>query len=248
MFTRNIPYLHALESEVHVWLAAPGAVTDTACLKRYTAMLDTREGARWRRFRFEHDRRLFLVAHALLRRALSCYADVEPSDWRFAHGRYGRPEISAPRLPVRLRFNLSHTDGLAACVVALEDACGIDVERIDRPCRMRAIAAKVFAGPERHDLQALEGGEAYRERFMTYWTLREAWCKAQGTGLAHVDRAVWFEPGRGETVGVHGVSAHAAGGGHWHAMVRKPTAAHLLAVAVHCSGICKPLVSRFAEP
>jgi len=247
--TRNNPYLDALESGVHVWLATPDAGTGSACEKRYAALLDAQEGARYRQFRFERDRRLYLVAHALLRRALSRYTDVEPCDWRFAPGRHGRPEISAPRLPVNLRFNLSHTDGLAACVVTLEDACGIDVERIDRSCRMQSLAAKVFAGPECTDLQALEGRPAYRERFFTYWTLHEAWCKARGTGLAqvHSDSPVWFEPETGENVRVHGVDARDDGAGGWHARIQHPTAAHLLAVVVHSREGGKPVVSRFME-
>jgi len=241
--TSNVSYVDALESEVHVWLARPEAVTDAAYLADCIAMLGDDERERYGRFRFEQDRHLFLVAHALVRRVLSCYVDVDPADWRFVSGAHGRPEIAAPLLPVNLRFNLSHTSGLAACVVTVNDACGIDVERLDRRTRMRAIAAKLFAEPEVYDLLEREGSAVYHERFFTYWTLREAWCKALGTGLAHGDRAVWFGLDGLEAVRLHGVA------GHWQFAVTKPTDAHVLAVAVsNADGIDKAVVSRFVEP
>lgn len=238
-----------LDSEVHVWLARPEAVTDAACLTRYTAMLDTRERGRYRRFLFENDRRLFLVSHALVRRVLSGYVDVDPSAWRFAGGRHGRPEIAAPRPPVNLRFNLSHTDGLAACVVTLEHACGIDVEKIEDRARMQAVAAKVFAGPEQRDLRRLEGTPAYQPRFFAYWTLREAWYKALGTGLAHADRTVWFELDEGGVTRMCGAGERDGGTGVWQTAVLRPTAAHMLAVAVRgADNVSKRIVCRFVEP
>lgn len=249
VFTSNASYAHALESEVHVWLARPDADMDEARLAECLNMLGSEERARYRRFRFEQDRHMFLLAHALVRRVLSWYADVDPSDWHFTRGAYGRPEIAALSSPLNLRFNLSHTPGLAACVVTLENACGIDVERLDRRPPMRAIAAKLFAGPEQSDLLAQEGSAAYYERFFTYWTLREAWCKALGTGLAHVDRSVWFELDGHDVVSMHAPAGEETAAGYWHFTVLKPTAAHGLAVAVcGTDGIDKPVVCRFVEP
>ncbi|MGB5473429.1 MAG: 4'-phosphopantetheinyl transferase superfamily protein [Gammaproteobacteria bacterium] len=243
MSTSNVSYVDALESEVHVWLARPDAVTDAAYLADCIAMLGDDERERYRRFRFEKDRHLFLVAHALVRRVLSCYVDVGPADWHFVSGAHGRPEVAAPPLPVNLRFNLSHTSGLAACVVTLNDACGIDAERLDRRPRMRAIAAKLFAGPEVQDLLDREGSAVYHERFFTYWTLREAWCKALGTGLAHEDRSVWFDLDGCDAVRLHGAA------GQWQFAVQKPTTEHVLAIAVlGTDGIDKAVVSRFLEP
>ena len=248
MVTSNASHIDALESEVHVWLARPDDMTDTRHLADCIAMLCGAERERYLRFRFEQDRHLFLVAHVLLRRVLSCYIDVDPADWRFVSGIHGRPEILSPVSPVKLRFNLSHTGGLAACVVTLENACGIDVERIDKRPRMRAIAARLFADPEQRDLHALEGTEGYQDRFFTYWTLREAWYKALGTGLAHADRSIWFELDRHETVRMRGAAGAGGVDGFWHCAVLKPTAVHRLAIAVRSTdGFDKPVVCRFVD-
>jgi 4'-phosphopantetheinyl transferase len=243
--TSRATRLAALESEVHVWLARPDAARCADCI----ALLDAGERARYRRFRFPDDRYLFLVAHALLRRALSRYVDVEPSAWRFGRRAHGRPEIVAPYLPVRLRFNLSHTAGLAACVVTLENDCGIDVEGVAERRNMPGIADRMFAGPEQRDLRARAGEADYTERFITYWTLREAWCKALGTGLAHTDRRVWFEPLGGSDVRIHGTHGPGEGAGRWQCVMLQPTATHRLAVVTaRTSAADMPVVCRFIEP
>jgi 4'-phosphopantetheinyl transferase len=247
--TLNMSRLQALESEVHVWLATPACVADPVQQARRIGMLCATERDRYRRLRFDADRRLFLVAHALVRRVLSSYANVDPAAWAFGSATHGRPEIAAPALPVRLRFNLSHTGGLAACVVTPGSDCGVDVERIVERPRMLAIAAKVFAEPERRELHRLQGTPACRERFYAYWTLREAWCKARGTGLAQSDRSVWFEPQRDGCARVHGAAGREAGDGGWQAVLLRPTVEHMLAVAVHdAGGPGKPVVCRFIDP
>jgi 4'-phosphopantetheinyl transferase len=57
--------------------------------------LSDSERARCRRFLFEEDRVSFIVAHALLRTALSRYAAASPGEWRFSTSGHGRPEISS---------------------------------------------------------------------------------------------------------------------------------------------------------
>ncbi len=249
VLTTRPSHASALESEVHVWLARPGAAADSVHQADCIALLCADEIARYRRFRFAQDRRLYLVSRALLRRVLSTYVEIEPVDWRFTRGAYGRPEIAGPASGVNLRFNLSHTQGLAACVVTLESDCGIDVERIVGRRMIPEIAAKVFAEPEQRDLCEREGTAGYRERFFTYWTLREAWCKALGTGLAHADRSAWFELDEAGVCRIHGHSRQQGASGYWQTAVMRPTQEHVLALAIHGTEVVdKPVVCRFIEP
>jgi 4'-phosphopantetheinyl transferase len=238
------PYLDALAAEVHVWLARPDPVRYGAA---QLALLDATEQDRYRRLRYPDDRRLFLTAHVLVRRALSLYTVVDPAAWRFASHAHGRPELAAPALPVNLRFNLSHTAGLAACVVSVDEACGVDVERVTARRNLPGIAARVFAPPERRDLEARGDGRDYVDRFYTYWTLREAWSKALGTGLAHADRSAWFEPDGVCTL--HAGRAGTVPGGDWQCAVLRPTGDHRLAVvqAVGAGGR-RPVLCRFLVP
>ena len=160
--------------------AAPADVWDPRRRAMRLAMLSSHEMARFLRLRSVADRDLFLASHVLVREALSTRADVEPADWQFEAGPHGRPEIAAPESD--LRFSLSHTRGLAACVVSGGCEVGIDVEDASR--RWSAgLAERVLSDSERHDLLTAPGGEQ-QTRFLEYWTLKEAYLKARGIGLA----------------------------------------------------------------
>jgi len=169
--------------EVHVWLAWTRAIDEDTARERYLGLLDDEERERHGRFVFARDRHTFLVAHALVRETLSRYADVPPERWRFRANEYGRPSIAEPGEGARLRFNLSHTEGLAACAVTLDRELGVDVEYLDRRGETVALADRFFAPAEARALRALAEGEQ-RGRFFAYWTLKEAYIKARGMGLA----------------------------------------------------------------
>lgn len=182
-----------------VWTAAPQLASDPHMAKRFLAILSTDERARMDRFYFERDRRAYLVAHALARLALSaCAPETAPADWRFAADARGRPEIAATRNPRRLRFNLSHTDGLVACVVTREIDCGIDVELAERNSDLAALCQSVLTPAEHAVVSALTPARQ-AEGFFRYWTLKEAYAKALGLGILLPFRECGFELG-GEAV------------------------------------------------
>jgi 4'-phosphopantetheinyl transferase len=181
--------------EVHCWGVELDRVTEPRLLAAYQTLLDEGERVRWQRFRFEKHRHQFLVSHALVRVTLSRYAPVPPAAWRFVMNAYGRPEIVGA--PSWLRFNLSHTDGMAICAVALDTEVGADVEDSERSGQTVEIAESFFAPSEVAALRALPA-ERQRERFFDYWTLKEAYIKARGAGLSlPLDQfAFHLEPGR----------------------------------------------------
>jgi 4'-phosphopantetheinyl transferase len=143
-------------------------------------ILSDEERERHSRFHFERDRALYLTAHALLRITLSRYANVDPQRWQFRAGKYGRPEIAGPRS--RLRFNLSHTYGLAACAVVLDRDIGLDVECVTRDVPTE-VAESTFSARERSDILGTPV-TARARRFLEYWTLKEAYIKARGVGMS----------------------------------------------------------------
>ncbi len=190
--------LAALEREAHLWLARPDAVVEPELLGAWRGLLAPDERAQYERYRVDRARRLFLTGRALARTTLSRYVDVEPRDWRFETGPHGRPAISGPAGIPPLAFNLSHTDGLVACLVTLGDEAGVDVESTRRRVRERRLAEHSFAPSEAAAVAAApEAGLA--ERFFSFWTLKEAYIKARGMGLALPLRRFAYdfpEPGR----------------------------------------------------
>ncbi len=159
-----------------------GAAIDPALSTAYEALLAPDERARRARYHFEHSRVEYLLTRALARTTLSRYAPVPPAAWTFRQNSYGRPEIALPEHGW-LRFNLSNTRGLIACVVARDREIGVDVEDTERTGETVGVADRFFSPREVAALRALPEGER-RSRFFDYWTLKEAYIKARGMGLA----------------------------------------------------------------
>ena len=169
--------------EAHLWLARDEAIHAPALIEAYQGLLTPEEAERQQRFHFERHRHQHLVTRALVRCVLSHYTGSPPADWRFVAGERGKPDVSAPRGFEWLRFNLSHTDGLVACAVARDCEVGVDVENLTRKGDTVAIADRYFSPSECAALHALPES-AQRDRFFSYWTLKESYIKARGLGLA----------------------------------------------------------------
>lgn len=225
------------EFEAHVWLARPDEIADPHLLGRYLALLDPEERRRHRRLRGEPARREFLVAHALARLALSRYAAVAPREWIFATGEHGRPEISGPEGAPPLRFNLSHTRGLVACAVTREAQIGVDVESGARRGRLLKVAERFFGESELRALRAL-APEQQKRRFLEYWTLKEAYLKARGSGISLPLRGFQFEihEGRREIRVAFDPELVRDEPERWQFSLQHPTDSHTLAVAIHRPG------------
>ena len=153
MFDTNLA--SQLKSQAHIWLAVPEHITDAEVLSESRRLLSESEHARYQRFHFDKDKHNFLVSHALLRRVLSNYAEVAPEHWQFDLNTHGRPELSRIHALPWLRFNLSHTDGLVACLVTDSIDCGIDVENLTRRCDYKGVARKMFSAEENACLEEL---------------------------------------------------------------------------------------------
>jgi len=166
-----------------VWYVIPGAIRNPELLDSYRAILSNDEMARYDRYWFERDKHLHLVAWTLVRTMLSEHADIAPSAWEFALNRYGRPEIAGPAGAPPLRFNLSHTRGLVACIVVPELDVGIDVEDRNRDTTGVDVARRFFSPVEVAAFGHLPA-ERQQQVFFEYWTLKEAYMKAVGVGIS----------------------------------------------------------------
>ncbi len=158
--------------------AAPPDTVD-----RVWPLMAESERTRCLRFVRDEDRRTFAVTRALVRRTLSAYGPTAPADWRFITNAHECPfvEPSQAGTPA-LHFNVSHTRGLVAMAVTRGHRVGIDVERVTRTV-MEGIAERHFAADEVRHLQAMPADEQGLA-FFEYWTLKEAYIKARGMGLA----------------------------------------------------------------
>lgn len=164
--------------EIHAWHVS--TENHLSSLNACRAILSADEIERAERFRFDTDRERFVIAHGILREILSAYTATPAVSLRFVTGAHGKPALDGGS---EIRFNLSHAGNQVFYAVTLDREVGIDVERI-RPDRDHAaIAQRFFSPEERHCIETLTG-EAQAQLFFRLWTRKEAYLKAQGTGIS----------------------------------------------------------------
>ncbi|MBV8883220.1 MAG: hypothetical protein JO235_04370, partial [Chroococcidiopsidaceae cyanobacterium CP_BM_RX_35] len=122
------PELTLLSKDIHVWRASLDQ--PISCVQQLAQTLCAEEGTRAERFYFEQDRQRFIVGRGLLRAILGRYLSVEPSQIQFHYGPRGKPALSLACGGSWLRFNLSHSQGLAVYAVTRDREIGIDIEHI----------------------------------------------------------------------------------------------------------------------
>lgn len=169
-----------LPGEIHLWRAS---LTERERVQECSNVLSTDELIRAGRFTFDEDRTHFIIAHAALRTVLARYISGEARDLKFSIGEYGKPQLQQTFTDVR--FNLSHTDGLALIAVSRGREVGVDVERVDDGIEFEQIADHYFEPSETWDLR-ITPSEERATRFFDVWTRKEAALKASGTGLGAV--------------------------------------------------------------
>lgn len=245
-----------LENEAHVWFCYPDEVTDAVKLDGYRSILSAEENARQQRFHSTKDRHSYLVSHALVRKVLSMYCDVTPEQWLFTFNQHGKPEISPEILAALdcppIKFNLSHTAGLSACVVSLNDECGVDVENIQRKNKLLSIAGRMFAEPELETMRDISDDEM-RNKFFDYWTLREAYVKALGSGLSGSSKQFYFNikqrDGAERVAEICFTGKDINANNSWQFSLLKPSAEHTIAVALQSSNrAVKKIVCQQIQP
>jgi 4'-phosphopantetheinyl transferase len=227
--------------QVDVWLTSLSDVS-RAEASAYLQLLSEPELAQWQRFVVEDARLQYLVTRALVRTTLSRYADVPAGTWRFETNAYGRPHISQPSVSSNLRFNLSNTTGLVACAVSIDVETGIDVENITRPVDADEVAPSVFAPEELADFRHARL-EDRRDRFFSYWTLKESYIKARGMGLSIPLDAFWFELG-GRSPLLRVTDRCPDTPDRWRFYLYAPTEEHMMAVAVAAPQGSEPSIHR----
>lgn len=140
-----------------------------------------------------------VTGRLLARFALSECCPVRLRDWKFGRDRQGKPFIAAPQEYRGISFSISHTDGLVACLISRCDLAAVDVERIRSSEDLPRLAPQLLSISEQRSLATLDGDEWLR-RFFEYWTLKEAYAKALGLGLAFDFASVSFEVDTGDEV------------------------------------------------
>jgi 4'-phosphopantetheinyl transferase len=217
--------------QIHLWLTFYDEIREQRLLSDYWSLLGAAEREKHSRFRFERDRRQYLVTRALVRTVLSKYVGVDPQDWRFTTNAFGRPQIANENVGAAdLTFNIAHTRGLIVLGIARDRELGVDVENVSAREACVEIADRWFAPEEVADLHRLPA-EQQPHRFFEYWTLKESYIKARGLGLSMPLDRFWFRFLENERVCV---TLRDAESRRWEFWQLRPATEYLIAVCAEC--------------
>lgn len=182
--TEQMRQLQAEPGAVHLWVVLTQATSDASLLRKYRGLLTADERMQEGRFRDVRDRHRYLLTRALVRTTFSRYLSSAPEGWRFIADEFGRPHVeNRAAIAAGLSFNISHTRDVTVLAITLHHQLGVDVETLGNECALLAVTRCLFAKTEADALYSLPPNQR-GSRFLTLWTLKEAYIKARGEGLS----------------------------------------------------------------
>jgi len=229
-----------IHDEVHAWFLDPGKIADADA----RAVLSPEELENCDRFRVPEQGHRARVSRALTRQAVSHQANLDPRALVFSVSRRGHLTLAEPA-GTGLVFNTSSTTGLAACVVARGERIGVDVELVDRRWTRSNLPKRVLERTELADLES-QPTQCQVARFLDFWTLKEAYLKARGLGLAVPLNRLAFQLGDPIALGLDAALGDDARS--WQFELWGPTPRHRVAVAVRHSPKRRPEIVIHSDP
>ena len=169
------------DDEIHVWRATLDQTPSQ--IQGFLHNLAADEQAKAERFYFERDREHFIAARGVLRAILGGYLNRAPESLSFCYSSHGKPALAGESDGEPIRFNVSHSYGVALYAITRGREVGIDLERIRFDLAVAEIAERFFSRREVAMLRTLPT-EEQREAFFRSWTRKEACLKVRGEGLS----------------------------------------------------------------
>ena len=220
--------LSLVEGETHVWRAY------LDCGGPYLAELQSTlapdEEARANRYVQASHRNDYVLARGILRELLGRYLGCPARAIQFEYTPHGKPLLCPGfhRLPIR--FNVSHSHGLALFAFSAGHDVGVDVELVRSDFGGNEIAERYFAPQEVQELRGLPT-ESQAEGFFLCWTRKEAYLKARGEGLQIPLESFYVSltPGLPERL-------HSTDTARWSLRTLRPDQRYVGALVVGCQG------------
>jgi len=142
--------------------------------------LPDEEDARIARYRQAEDRAARRAAHGLVRHCLGALLAAAPRDLSFIRDDKGRPFLARES---RLDFNLTHSGACIGIGLTANGRIGVDVQEMSQSFEWRSIASAFLHDSEIVAVENLPENLQNRTA-LEYWSLKEAFLKATGEGIA----------------------------------------------------------------
>jgi 4'-phosphopantetheinyl transferase len=157
------------------------------------------------------------------------YLRKTPSAIQLGYGPHGKPFLAGEKI-IDLRFNVSHSHGLALYAVTLGAEVGVDLEYGRKDMSTEEISRRFFSAQEIAAIESLPQDQRQRA-FFVCWTRKEAYIKARGDGLAVAldSFSVTIKPDEPPVIIVHDEPQETS---RWSVLELDPDPQYVAAVAV----------------
>lgn len=168
--------------QVHFFYTRIGQSRDTVQMRSLENRLNKKEKQKINRFVLEKDRHARRTARVFLKQILARCTGRTADAIYFTENRHGKPTLASGITELPICFNLSHSGRVVVCALTLTHDIGVDIEDMQRSIDL-SIADRFFSNQE---AQAIARGAPSLKQslFYRFWTLKEAYAKATGRGLA----------------------------------------------------------------
>jgi 4'-phosphopantetheinyl transferase len=147
------------------------------------AVLSSEEQQRASRFRVRKDRAAYILGKYMVRTLLGQVLGLSPQSIEFKFGENGKPALVLNDFRPEVAFNLAHSGTQVACALGVGRSIGIDVEFEKGDIDFLELAKNSFCPDEINCILNSSPDEAKR-LFYKYWTIKEAYLKAEGSGIS----------------------------------------------------------------
>ncbi len=163
--------------QIHLWCC--DLDKNEVRLDEYISLISADEIVRAKKFKFKKDRNCYIISRGILRELLGAYLDENAAKLKFEYTSYGKPYLPNKNL----NFNISHSGDMVVCAFVVGLQIGVDIEKIKQDFDVLELAQKFFS---KREIEVLEKQpkEDLARAFYRCWTRKEAFIKAEGSGLS----------------------------------------------------------------
>ena len=177
---RSPPEIPTLGADDLQLFSFPGCASDHGSIDTaYFDLLSLAEKERAQGIKSPLNRATFVQSRAHLRWLLGYHLGIPAQEVPLVMGAHGKPQ----HRDHGIQFNLSHSKDVIVMGMARGTEMGVDIEHPRSPRRLDALIREVFSVQEQRWFEGLDETEQ-QDLFLRGWTLKEAWVKTTGRGIA----------------------------------------------------------------
>lgn len=173
--------LDRLGDEIHVWWCRLDPSVEI--VEYYRSLLAPDDQMRIQRLKTRQLRNRHTVAKGTLLSLISFYTNQSPHQIEIEPPLFHKPALAERTNPGGLQFSISYSKHIAVYAFARKRLLGVDVEEVVPMSDWQLLAGLCLSDYEQEWFRQL-APEAKPDTLLAIWTVKEAYLKAIGTGLA----------------------------------------------------------------